>query len=277
MGEEEKGRETVLVSAPPLNAKGEGMTPTVIDKKGLAKGWSGQKIWDISHALAKDIPGGRLLDAPSGGGYLAAQFAEKGFQVVGADIVGDLWQFPQYPFVCADMDHPLPFQPDSFDVLLHVGSLAYFENPCALLREFRRLLRPGGALLITVENVFTLESRFRFLLNGTYRWYPHPEYHGEGKADLHLVNREPMRLTTLIFQLQRAGFEIEEIRFGGKPGYHLLLPLGWLCRGLTALHNRLRTGKGKLTPPLVNSTPALLYRHVGLRARKKQVSTDYTD
>jgi SAM-dependent methyltransferase len=214
------------------------------------------------------VPAGKLLDAPSGGGYLAAQMAERGFQVSGVDIVRDLWQFPQYPFCCVDMDHPLPFRDGSFDSILHVGSLAHIENPAALMREFYRLLAPGGVACIVIENVFTLESRVRFMLNGTYRWYPHYQYHGEEKRSLHLVNREPMRLTSLLFHTERAGFEVAKIDFGGKPGYHALLPLGWVFRGLTNLHNRIRKEKRKQTPPIVNSTPALLYRHVGVLVRR---------
>ncbi|MCS6775639.1 MAG: class I SAM-dependent methyltransferase, partial [Chloroherpetonaceae bacterium] len=205
---------------------------------------------------------------PSGGGYLAAQLAERGFQVVGADLVRDLWQFPQYPFLCADLDAPLPFQPESFDVVLHVGGLAHLENPAAIIREFYRVLAPGGAFGITIENILTMESRLRFLINGTYRWYPHYQYHGEDKAGLFLVNREPVRITTLLFHMERAGFRIEKVLFGGKPSYHLLLPLGLLFALGTRLHNRIRRDKGKQTPPIVNSLPAFIYRHVGVLARK---------
>lgn len=237
-------------------------------EKYAARGWSGQPIWDIALDLLQEAPRGRLLDAPSGGGYLADQLAERGFQVVGADIVRELWQFPEYPFVCADLNCPFPFQDGSFDVLAHVGGIAHFENPSALLREFHRLVRPGGLLVITMENIFTLESRMRFLLNGTYRWYPHPAPGGQSKIELTLLNREPLRLTTLLFLLAHHGYTVEEVLFGGKQGYRPLLPLGFALRGLTSLHNRMRAGKGNLTPPVVNSSAALHCRHVGVRARR---------
>lgn len=247
------------------------MMSTTLEKqeKPLAKGWSGQPVWDLAHAITQGVLPGRLLDAPAGGGYLAEQFAQRGFEVTGTDLRADLWQFPALPFVQADLDAPLPFEAGEFDVILHVGSLSYMENPNALVREFRRLLRTGGVLGITIENVFTLESRLRFLLNGTYRWYPHCEYRGESKEELFLVNREPMRLTTLLFTLERHGFAIETVQFGGKRLSPLASPAGVILRGLTGLHNSLRKGKGSLTPALVNSDDALRYRHVGVLAKKK--------
>ena len=248
------------------------MAETVKDSEGrpLAKGWSGQPVWDLAMRLVENEKPGRLLDAPAGGGYLAAQLATRGFQIAGMDLVRDLWQFPQHPFVCADMDAPMPFQTGSFDVALHVGGLAYMENVPALMREFHRILAPGGAFGITIENILTMESRLRFMMNGTYRWYPHYQYQGENKEELFLINREPIRITGLLFHLERAGFTIEKVLFGGKPSYHMLLPLGLLFSGATNIHNEMRKGKGKLTPPIVNNLDTFIYRHVGVLARKKK-------
>jgi SAM-dependent methyltransferase len=217
-----------------------------------------------------DIPQGRLLDASAGGGYLAEQLAQKGFHVSGIEMVRDLWQYPQYPFVCADLDAPLPFQDKSFDAVVHVGSLSYLESPVRVLQELHRIIKPQGVLAVTIENIFSLESRTRFMLNGTYRWYPHYQYHGEVGGTLTIVNRDPMRLTTLIYHLEHAGFTLERIVFGGKPGYHLMLPIGWGFRALTTLHNIVRKGRGRQTPPIVNSNEALLYRYVGVLVRRKR-------
>jgi len=42
----------------------------------------------------------------------------------------------------------LPFQDDSFDVVWSSGSIEYWPNPVAALRECRRVTRPGGTVLI---------------------------------------------------------------------------------------------------------------------------------
>jgi demethylmenaquinone methyltransferase/2-methoxy-6-polyprenyl-1,4-benzoquinol methylase len=42
----------------------------------------------------------------------------------------------------------LPFQSDSFDVVWSSGSIEYWPNPVAALRELRRVGKPGGQVLV---------------------------------------------------------------------------------------------------------------------------------
>ncbi|MFC2076484.1 class I SAM-dependent methyltransferase [candidate division KSB1 bacterium] len=47
-----------------------------------------------------------------------------------------------------------PFKPGVFDVVFHQGLLEHFREPKALLEENRRLLKPGGYLLVDVPQTF---------------------------------------------------------------------------------------------------------------------------
>ncbi len=46
----------------------------------------------------------------------------------------------------------LPFETDTFDIVWSSGSIEYWPNPILALREFRRVLKPGGQVLVVGPN-----------------------------------------------------------------------------------------------------------------------------
>jgi len=61
----------------------------------------------------------------------------------------------------ADLNH-LPFPNDSFDAILSLQALQYLPRPEAALTQIARVLKPGGALLLTVPN----NESFKYRLQG---------------------------------------------------------------------------------------------------------------
>ena len=230
-------------------------------------GASGTGVWNFATELLVGVPAGKLLEVAAGGGFLAAQLVERGFEVVGSDLVNQ-WQFPAIPFVCVDLDSPLPFEDASFDAIVFTEGIGFVENINGVLREFHRVLKPGGIAVITMPNVFSIQSRIKFALNGTYRWFPHPPISEGNKAELFDIHRDPPRMTTLQFYLRRAGFSIVKVEFGVRTALAALAPVGLLLWALTVVENLCR-GKRK-TPKVVNSFPALLQTHVGIVARRNE-------
>ncbi len=230
-------------------------------------GAAGEQVWKLALDLLAAVPPGKLLEVAAGGGFLAAHLAKIGFDVTGTDLVNQ-WQFPELPFVCADLDEPLPFDSDTFDAVVFVEGIGYTENINSILREFHRVLKPGGIMVITMPNVFSLQSRCKFLLNASYRWFPHPSYQGEDKLALSDTYREPIRVTTLVFNLQRHGFELERTKFGGGMALTALAPFGLMLQFALMIENTFR--KKKRTPTMVNSFPALLHTNVGVLARSSK-------
>jgi SAM-dependent methyltransferase len=104
------------------------------------------------HARRLIRPHQVVLELGAGTGAHTAVLARTGAQVVATDISHDALRVLAgdaalgATVVAADMES-LPFADESFDLVACAGSLSY-ANPDGLDAEIRRVLRPGGALLL---------------------------------------------------------------------------------------------------------------------------------
>ncbi len=117
-----------------------------------------QKAVVLRKALV-DVPrGGRALDVGSGVGWVVDQLMRRGLEVEGSDITDVAVQrltqrFPDVPFfVLAVGNGAIPRDDDVYDVVTMLD-VAYHivddEIWLAGLRELRRVLKPGGKLIVT--------------------------------------------------------------------------------------------------------------------------------
>jgi SAM-dependent methyltransferase len=85
-----------------------------------------------------------------------------------------LRKFPGYVFGAypeVDM-HAMPYADATFDVVVHSDTLEHVENPVHALAECRRVLKPGGALCMTVPVVVGRMTRNRQGLKHSYHGNP---------------------------------------------------------------------------------------------------------
>ncbi|HWO15495.1 MAG TPA: class I SAM-dependent methyltransferase [Solirubrobacterales bacterium] len=113
-------------------------------------------------------PGARVLDAGCGFGRFTAAMAEQGCETIGVDIspaaIAEAERrCPGPTYLVADLTEPLPEGVGPFDALLSMyssyGYGATVEEDEAMLRAFRRALKPGGRLLMQLSDLE--RSRFR--------------------------------------------------------------------------------------------------------------------
>jgi len=186
---------------------------------------------------------GRILDAPSGQGRLSLALKAKGFDVVALDITPP--NLGGWGIDCqeADLNKPLPCPESSFDVVVCVEGIEHLENPHALVREFGRVLKPGGTLIVTTPNIQGLASRLKFLFFGSFRYF---------NAKVDIADRSlaghinPMPFTELEMILLRNGFEVQYVttnRLMRPWGGRALLALSrFINRHFNkAFHERLQT------------------------------------
>ncbi len=111
-------------------------------------------------------PRGRVLDVPSGEGALAAELLAMGHEITCGDI--EPAHFKVDGVVChhVDLNKDLPFPADHFDMVTCVEGIEHLENPHHLIREVRRVLKPGGKLVLSTPNTLSLKSRMHCLRLG---------------------------------------------------------------------------------------------------------------
>jgi ubiquinone/menaquinone biosynthesis C-methylase UbiE len=109
-------------------------------------------------ALAGDVAGRRILDAGCGSGPLSAALRDRGAIMTGFDSSAGMLELARRrlggdaDLRVADLASPLPYPDGAFDDVVASLVLHYLEDWTAPLAEIRRVLRPGGRLIASVNH-----------------------------------------------------------------------------------------------------------------------------
>jgi SAM-dependent methyltransferase len=94
-----------------------------------------------------DGRGKRALDVGCREGAQTRWLEGRGYEVTSIDVEK---LFDRASVV--DADKPLPYSDASFDLLWCSEVIEHLDNPALSLAEFRRVLRPGGVMVLTTPN-----------------------------------------------------------------------------------------------------------------------------
>lgn len=156
------------------------------------KPWDQERLRDF----ARRCGGGPVLDVGCGpAGHVGRFVAAHGPRVIGIDLAPRALavarhRASQLPFVAADM-HALPLAAGTCAGIVAFYVLIYEADPTPALEELRRVLRPGGVLLLAVH---AGEGHQHF---DDYKGLP---------VDVELYLRRPAVVSG---QLVQAGFHVE--------------------------------------------------------------------
>jgi ubiquinone/menaquinone biosynthesis C-methylase UbiE len=104
----------------------------------------------------------RILEVGCGAGLITAALARNGYTVDALDSTMAMLRMTRSDaahqcvqhrirMYSADV-HALPFQADTFDVVIAIGVIPWLHSERLALEQIQRVLKPGGCLLVTADN-----------------------------------------------------------------------------------------------------------------------------
>ncbi len=171
--------------------------------------WAGERYTAF---LAQGLePGARVLDLGCGRGVILGVLADRGFEVHGVEISEDAARGadPRAKIRVAPQLSDAQYPEGFFDQIIVWHVLEHMREPDVTLDEIRRILRPGGRLIVAVPNFSSWQARWA----GTSWFHLDPPRH---------LFHFPMLALRRI--LARTGFAIEtEHHFSLRQN-----PFGWI-------------------------------------------------
>ena len=150
-------------------------------------------------------PPGRLLDVGCGYGFFLEIMERRGWRVEGIEIGATGREYARHTLNLEVSEQPLPrpdWPPGQFDVITLFYVIEHLADPRAVLTEARRLLRPGGLLLLRWPHTTPLARLLR-------PWAASVKLY---QAPSHLFDFSPRTMTKMLTDV---GFERIETTIGG--------------------------------------------------------------
>jgi 2-polyprenyl-3-methyl-5-hydroxy-6-metoxy-1,4-benzoquinol methylase len=151
-------------------------------------------------ALAGVVPRGRILDVGCARGYVLEAALEEGWEPWGIEVSEEDARAAARRFggrVHRGVLASAPFEAASFDAVTLLDVLEHDADPLELLRQVRRVLRPGGALFLTTPDLGSLSARVLAHRWVYYNANEHLSFFDRGtlKRALRAVGFEPLKVS----------------------------------------------------------------------------------
>ena len=198
---------------------------------------------DVLSCLEDVDRGARILEIGSIPGQFTAMLKQLGFSVQGVDLdpgrVDGFWQKHDLPVEKVDIEQQkLPFPDDTYDVAIFAEVLEHLRmNPLHALSEIRRVLKPGGRIILSTPNI-TPMNRVSFLLGRSYQGNPVREFQKLEQIG-HMGHIRLYSLDEVKGLLRHTGFQVRSHSFKGKVSAH-----GWAEKVVAALYPKKEALRG---------------------------------
>lgn len=156
----------------------------------------------------------RVLEIGCGRTTRLALHRDRIAQLVGVDVDGGAGSENPYldAFIEADACDPLPFPDQHFDLVYANFVIEHLHRPAVAFREWRRVLRPEGELVVLTSNLSNPLLRLARLLPQPLRVAAKRRGAGALERDVFPAVYRANTVETLACALQRAHFSQRELR-----------------------------------------------------------------
>jgi cyclopropane fatty-acyl-phospholipid synthase-like methyltransferase len=121
----------------------------------------------LGHVTRHLSVGSDILDIATGEGALAQQLLDQGFQVSCTS-----WNNRarvQAPVYSVNLDYPFSVEEvgkRQYPLISAIEIIEHLENPALFLRCLRKVLAPGGQLILSTPNVESAQARLQWFIRG---------------------------------------------------------------------------------------------------------------
>jgi 2-polyprenyl-3-methyl-5-hydroxy-6-metoxy-1,4-benzoquinol methylase len=131
------------------------------------------KIFIKSLLIAKrnELENKVVLDIPAGSGYSSAILKSINAKVEAYDLFPDFFKVDGMICRVADLSKELPVKSYYADFILCQEGIEHLADQFSLFREFNRILKKNGHLLITTPNESKLRSKLSYFLSESEHFY----------------------------------------------------------------------------------------------------------
>jgi len=140
---------------------------------------NGKSPWEIALKEVRSIPDYRslsIIELGCGDGRIVELLSAEGCFIKGTTYLTKEKDhirnrdYPEHLLIDhgVDLSHPLPYESNSFDIVLCLEAIEHLEVQSAMISEIGRILRPGGVMIMSFPNLGRLVSRLCFALTGVH-------------------------------------------------------------------------------------------------------------
>ena len=248
------------------------------------------------HGIQDELQGKTVIDLPAGSGFTSQVLLNMGAKVHAFDLFPEYFKLKAMNCERADVTQGIPTEEKVADMLICQEGIEHFSDQLQVFKEFNRVLKQGGTLIITTPSYSNLAAKFSYLMfeSETSSQMPPNEINDiwvedqSVSAEIYYGHIFLIGLQKLRILARLAGFKVKEVRYvrlsrGSLVLFPILYPLIFI-RSLLTYHKHMcklpkipKTKKKQVYQEqlIININPKhLLNKHTFIIFEKEKDSND---